>query len=141
MTVREMLMSRHERYEGKTSDELLADASGDVEKLLNVFSDITCPDAQDIAAIGELSKAVYYLHRAMGEGEGHEWEHHYPEVAKHKHDLDAAFHAFMSEKSAGHDAAAKLPAVFAAHKSLAQAVKAMCTTPAEMQAVQTAEKA
>lgn len=141
MTVKEMLMSRHERYMGRTSEELLADASGDVERLLNVFSDIVCPDAQDIAAIEALSKSVYYLHHAMGEGEEHEWEHHYPEVAKHKHALDAAFHSFMAEKAAGHDAAAKLPAVFAAHKSLAQAVKAMCTTPAEAQAVQTSVKA
>lgn len=141
MTVREMLMSRHERYMGKSSEELLTDASGDVERLLNVFSDIACPDAQDIAAIGELSKAVYYLHHAMGSEEEHEWEHHYPEVAKHKHALDAAFHVFMAEKAAGHDAAGKLPAVFAAHKNLAQAVKAMCTTPAEMQAVQSSVKA
>ena len=140
MTVKEMLMSRHERYMGKTSEELLADASGDVERLLNVFSDITCPDAQDIAAIEALSKALYYLHHAMGEDESHEWEHHYPEVAKHKHALDAAFHAFMTEKASGCDASAKLPAVFAAHKGLAHAVKSMCTTPAEMQAVQTAAK-
>lgn len=119
----------------------LADASGDIERLLNVFSDITFPDAQDIAAIEALSKAAYYLHHAMGSEEEHEWERHYPDVAKHKHALDAAFHVFMSEKAAGHDAAAKLPAVFAAHKSLAQAVKAMCTTPAEAQAVQSAVKA
>ena len=141
MTVKEMLMSRHERYMGKSSEELLADASGDVDRLLNVFSDIVFPDAQDIAAIAELSKASYYLHHAIGSEEAHEWEHHYPEVAKHKHALDSAFHAFMAEKDAGHDAAAKLPAVFAAHKSLAQAVKAMCTTPAEAQAVQAAVKA
>lgn len=141
MTVKEMLMTRHERYKCKSSEELIADASGDIERLLNVFSDITCPDAQDIAAIGELSKAVYYLHHAMGDESEHEWEHHYPEVAKHKHALDAAFHSFMAEKAAGHDAAAKLPAVFAAHKSLAQAVKAMCSTPAEVQAVQASVKA
>ena len=141
MTVKEVLATRDKRYAGWSEDALIHDALDDVTKLLNVFTDIQYPDAQDIAAIEALSKAVKNLHEVMHEHEEHSWEKMWPEVAQLKHELDEAFHNFMETKASGADAAAHIPLLFESHKHLAGTVKKMCTTPAETAAIQAAVKA
>ena len=67
MTPEMMMKSRHEKYASHTCDDLMKDAHRDILEMLNIFTDIPCPDAQDIAAIAALSKSAKYLYESMGD--------------------------------------------------------------------------
>lgn len=147
MTVKDRLLHRTEHYADMSNEGLLRDACRDMEELLNVFTDIDVPDAQDIRAMEALSRAVKDLHGCLHHDSQVQddadppWVAHWPEIAKKKRELDAAFAAFLTAKHGGKDAANMIPGIFAAHGKLAQAVQALCTTPAETAAIKAAVKA
>mgnify|MGYP003324942976 CR=1 FL=1 len=131
----EALASRDEKYEGWPEAKLACDARMDMMRLLNVFTDIVSPSMADVQVMGVLADAVGKL-----KGAGAPWAERFPDVAKLKAHLDTALDAFLNAKAAGTDAADLVPAVFAAHRSLANAVMRITATEAERQAIADAVK-
>lgn len=131
----EALAGREDKYEGWPESRLACDARMDMMRLLNVFTDIVSPSMADVQVMGLLSDAVGKLR-----GSGEPWTERYPDAAKLKANIDRAFDAFLNAKAAGNDAADLVPAVFAAHRSLANAVMRITATDAERQAISEAAK-
>lgn len=162
-SLKEALENRKLKYEGWSDTKLLMDAYYDVLKTLNVFTDITIPDNEDIehiqalaCALAKIAKTYHYTkdkhieeidtyteehtyeHKTVSVDIDNAWVSTYPTIYAHKVALDEAFCSFMNCKVKGLDGSAYIPSLFNNHKLLSAEIKNLAVTESEKQAVRQA---
>jgi hypothetical protein len=119
-------MNREEKYKDYTEEELKEDATMDLLKLLNCFTDLELPNKEQLEYIVGLSKSIKSLRECCHHEEHkHKWEEHYPEVYKHFETLCSSFCNFMYMKYLGKDGSAFIPEIFSSHKALVSIITNM----------------